>query len=265
MSSARHLCCVGVVLLASGSASALAQPACDQDQDQVVLRSGETLRGVVAEYAPDGALTLVLPSGETRELEANEVGSVVTAEARNDVASARETPRPVASNPRSAAPRVRVRLRSDDGSPLAYSIEAYAYRPQTVGAGQGRRTSTSLLTGYRFLCRTPCEALLPRGAQLFGVARPGEDPVMADALTLIHGPTTVVAHLQDRSSTRMLGLAIAIVGAAAGAALGVVAGFQDNSTSRFRLIGAGALVAVNFALVGGILMWLPDRAQVSAQ
>ncbi len=230
--------------------------------DEVSLRSGETVRGVIAEYAPDGAVTIRTTSGEVRVYPSEAVRSVVLAEAR---ASAAPPPPvvPVAAQP--TVRRARVHFVASSGTPLDLHVETGAFVPVSP-EDTARLGTTYLRTRFRHLCRTPCDASALAGAQLFGVgADDGAAPVPASSLVRVVDGATIEASMEDRSATRTIGVVVSIVGAVVGAGLAIAAIVErDDPEAATTLAVSAGLVAIGSAGVGAVMMLQDDDVSVRA-
>lgn len=252
-----------LALPARAEAPALASPAIP---DVVVLHNGGMLRGTIVELVPDQAVSIMLPTGETRMIPMMDVAFA-------GPSNAAPWNRPSAE----AAPQAPAfpQEKEAEGEKVEPFITVHAERARLKLVGkkpnltvhvksgtaalsvQGKATSLQS-DAYTSICTAPCEATLPVGAHELGVSGPGKSVVGIEEPVSITGPGTLEASYQSKTGTRTAGYLVFFGGAGGGAALM----FSGDVGSTSNLVAGGAL------MFGGMLLGLhlartPDRATVA--
>ncbi|MBX3271756.1 MAG: hypothetical protein KF729_15925 [Sandaracinaceae bacterium] len=216
-------------------------------EDVVTLRDGRTLRGLVERYEPEGRVVITTASGETLELAADEVRAVELATVDRPAA-----PPALDDEP----PPVRVRFVAHPPLELHLEVGAYA-----LAAGQPGSFDV-LPWRFRALCRTPCEATVPAGAQLFGVSRAaGDSPQPAARRLAFDDGAEVHVRFDDREDARIGGLIALIVGPL----LGLVAAVIGLAMGEEPLVASGVLGAVVAASVALPFVFWEDGVELTAR
>jgi hypothetical protein len=265
--------------------------------DVVRLKNGGLLRGTISELVPGEYVVIVLTTGETRKLSmtsvdyagptggapAREQGTPATAGASASHGNERQTAshgapatRHEAASPLvpNRAQEVRVSFRANEPN-----VSFYLKTSDTARAGHARRAS-----GFTLLCTAPCEASLPEGPYIFGLAKDDRAPVLAKLVT-ISGSRSLMAQYTDNSEVRRVGWAL--FGASIGVGI-LIYGIGESRESECEgkaiyyddgalyspppgdckesgLKIAGTLVALAGGTLGLVLGLRRDDAQVSAE
>ncbi len=223
------------------------------------------MRGTITELVPGERVTLLLPSGEARQIAMAEVEWAGPAAEMPVRAPA---PQPAAAAPvtRTPAddrrpfvtvhgPEARLQLQSDD-SDITFHL----------AAGDAIATSGSVVAvgrSYTPICTAPCEASLPAGTHYMALSTGGDTPVDVEDPVVVHGPSVLEASYDSRAGTRAAGWIIFIGGQAVGIGVMLVPllsvdGGDFDTTPIF--IGGG--IALASLLVGLLLRGTSDDASI---
>lgn len=245
--------------------------------DVVRLKNGSMLRGTVIELIQGESVTLLLPSGQTRQFRLAEVeyaGPVVGAPLIGAGSNAAQTaPAPPASPAPAVVPDAPpVHLASDQ--PLNFGIQT-----ATAEAALDGWRGNLRINHFDNLCTSPCDVRLPRGNYRFSITHDGKTISTAREVSVAPGDT-VHGKYESFHGTRVAGVVIMAAGGGAGLIYSLSyqrsathvcssgSSFEsctssDDDTSNMQqhlLVGLG--VSLSSILIGGILALKHDEASV---
>ena len=241
--------------------------------DIVRLKNGGILRGTISELVPGEYVTIVLITGETRTIPVAEVRRAGLASApQNGDPPPAVTPAPAAVPTKPTKLKEQTLPTAKPVRPRAFAVvHAAEARVDVVSAPQRvtlfRRAASAGADGIGFvshydeLCTAPCKVSLSAGKQTFALARSGDRPREADAITLPAGRSTLKGTYIDRSRTRLAVLVAggsAVVGGVALLAAGVS---SDKPNGAVAVVGGILTVAGSWTMCS--FYFIKDGAEIS--
>lgn len=232
-------------------------------EDEVILKNGGMVRGTVVSMEPGKNVVLMLPSGEERTIEWDEVEKVERGkhkekdEPEEEEPAEAEEPTPVESAPAEAGPApgpgvVRLHIEGDEPGVQLYRVLGTA---MAVGPG-----GTAFAQAQEIVCTAPCDQIIDgsKGEPYFFA---GDGITASDPFTLTEHQGDIMARVETGSAgARTGGLFMAYTGAplAAGGIVLTIMGFaMDDETGAmdtFKIMGpimGGVGVAL---LIPGIVL-----------
>jgi hypothetical protein len=239
---------------AGTAASGSAQPA---GGDVVKLKNGGLLRGSIAELVPGHFVVIVLITGETRRIPAEEfeyAGPDRAAESPPSEEEEEEEEEEEAEEPEPRRRSGRI-VRNMDRRPLEDLVsvrstgEAVRVYVRAPAKGEGKRFSE--------VCKTPCEVELEPGSYEMALSEiESSEPVEARERVRIESGANLEATYESREGVRLAGIFLMLGGGATGAVVAATADqkcvggeCQADSTQ----VAIGVLIAAG-CLAGGIVM-----------
>ena len=239
--------------------------------DIVRLTNGGMVRGTIVEETPDGAVTILLVTGESRTFPRNEIAYAGTAEGAPSMAKPETQAR--APEPR-IAPTVetqaRVRFDSSRDDLTVHRRTGTVYAEGSWGSGW-----TSLEgNAYARLCTAPCDAQLPPGDHRLAVSKSSSSRVAEapDEVRVNDGDTLRVDY-RSKGLQRGIGYAlmpVSILGGLSLIAVSVLAWRTEECTAgtcfdkpdfKFPLMVAGMIVMPAGFVTGMLLARSKDSAR----
>jgi hypothetical protein len=263
--------------------------------DLVRLKDGAMYRGTIGELVPEGQVTMVLVTGETRRFEMKDVA--YAGPATDDPGSAPDRA-PAKSVPRE--PETKRAERRPAGAPLVtvqgkpVDLRITADTPHLtlhVSSGMGRSHGTVVgvsayprndwfvgnmsAVGQRFdrICTAPCEATLPAGTYTLAAAVPDEELVIVDDPVVLRESGLLRASYESNAGIRTTGWVVGGSSLVAGIALSLVGyyvrstpddceGFcEEESNTAMMLTGIG--IAFAGVIAGTIMVAIPDEVTLT--
>lgn len=233
--------------------------------DVVVLHNGGMLRGIIVEFVPDQAVSIMLPTGETRTIPMGDVAFAGPSNAapwnRPSAEAAPSQPKEEAEAPKDDdevkpfitvhAERARLKLVAKQPN-----LTVHVKSGTATASVSGRMTSIRS-DAYTTICTAPCEASLPVGTHELGVSAPGENVTALEEPVQITGPGTLEASFESNAGARAAGYVVWVAGGVGGTAL-MLSGGEDGTSN----IVLGSAVLLGGALFGSLLAFTPDRTSV---
>jgi hypothetical protein len=239
-------------LLLTGVSAAQNVPA----PDVVVLKDGSRYRGIIAEATKDGPVTIVLVTGETRQLQAADVSYA-------GPAAAEPTAAPAATPAISPTPTPG----SDQGEPADAPDERDA--PEVVRVRfESNRNNTEFFVRasndkYRKICTAPCVRGLEPATYRIGVRFTKEQKVKVLQSVLIEDPTTLVLDFRSNGGMRDAGGVLLVIGCLAATASTIYLASAERPDKTLGYIGLGT--GVGSALVGLTLASFGDDVALTVK
>ncbi len=229
-------------LLASFASSAFAdgatKAAAPAIVDEVRLRDGSMIRGVIVEKSADGEVTLQLASGETRHYAPTDIvfaGPI----------GGGAVPLPAAPTPATDAsePSASVHLEANTPGLRVHVSESRSTIRVGVNGSMMTGNNAFLLTGesFRPLCVAPCDASLHLGSQRVAVTAADDAP-----LVVVSNPVDVrpggkyMIDFESKADTRSTGTALMWIGALGGLAAtigGIAYGYSGSEAINYSSSG----------------------------
>jgi hypothetical protein len=221
-----------------------------QAKDVVRLKSGGLLRGSIAELVPGEFVVIVLITGETRRVPADEF-EYAGPDRESDEQSEDEENEEDEEEVEEPAPRRSGKIvRSMDHGPMAEMVNVKS----THGEVKVYVRAPADGSGKRFneLCKTPCDVYLEPGEYEMALSElDSNEPMEASDRVRIEGGENIEATYESRASIRAAGVTILLLGSLAGGAIIATAEKERQSSSAQVTIGA---LIVGGSLAGGIVM-----------
>jgi hypothetical protein len=227
--------------------------------DEVRQTDGTLLRGVIVERVPDGHVVILLPTGETRRLEASDVEYAGPRRLPGPPAPAQAAPPPPPAPPSSEVP---VRWAPDNPG-----LVLLRQAGSGSGVASGPRGGFFVMESryYQTLCNGPCEVQVPRGRHELAVSYAGRRPIGVGALE-VEAPMELGATYEDNSSVRLWGLGAGVGGLVLGTTLVLLDdGADDPEGDPGALFYSGVGVVLVGAITAAVLMAVPDEVELSVE
>jgi hypothetical protein len=247
-----------------------------EGKDVVRLKNGGLVRGTIVELLPGESVTITTALGKTREFAMSEVSYAGPAANESEpAAKPKAKGRVFASRSREEnseeAPRPYVTVHAEEAR-LALEGEptnVIFYR-QGASAVAGGVTAQ----GYERLCAAPCEISMPAGVESLALGVEKSKPVEADPIDIPAGNHRIVGRYSDRTPVRVIGWVSLVAAPLVGGLIMMQTRERENCTEssfsgepicvtevEFPYMMTGLAVA-GIGLLGGLLIFVPDSAQV---
>jgi hypothetical protein len=245
-----------------------------EPKDVVRLKNGGLVRGSIVELLPGQSVTITTVTGKVREFPMSEVSYAGPADAEESKAAAK-TEQPQSFAPRAAGQNSNEKLRPHvtvhaEEARLVLESEpsGIVFYRQGGSAVAGNVTAQ----GYERLCAAPCEISLPAGVESLALSVDRSKPVEAAPLDIPAGRHRVVGRYADRTAIRVVGWVSLIAAPIVGTAIFVqkrerercIEGFTEPICTKevsYPYLGT-ALTVMGVGLLGGLLIFVPDSAEV---
>jgi hypothetical protein len=241
--------------------------------DVVRLKDGSIYRGTIVELVPDDHVDLVLPSGQTRRFQMNDVAYAGSAATREDAPAATPPPAPAPSAAGERAPKAGLHLEANqpDVQFLVRVGQAEATGFGYAWGGGGFVSFVGHSREYALICTAPCDGELPNGIHRLALSLGGGKAIEAADPVELQGPATLHGTYESRAGTRTLGWVLFGVSLGAGSLIAATSlrtrqtcdstGFcyTDKAINGTQL-GIGVGVMLVGGIVGAILGATKDKA-----
>lgn len=254
--------------------------------DIVRTREGGMLRGTIIESVPNERVEILLPNGQSRTVKMSDVAYAGPASA--DPGATTSAPAPAPPPPQAPPPAAPVVMPANSAT-----IDTGTVRLELAAAQSGltfhRKVGTSQGTGHGWvfagkssgpitmaietdhferLCTAPCAAELPRGTYRLGLSVGDGDVIAADQALDLNGDLRLHGRVTSYAGVRIAGWAIGLGGIALGTLIAITPHQTclESDTSfcfdEHPYMFHGLAVMTVAALVGAIMAYQPDRAEV---